>query len=222
MSEPKLSPQQRLRQTAFATSANELSQLPPSHSEIAFAGRSNAGKSSALNLITGVKNLARTSKTPGRTQLINYFSVAPELFLVDLPGYGYAKVPERIKAHWQKILQGYFEERDSLHLLVMLMDIRHPLTPLDQQMLDWCEASHLQTHILLTKADKLTRNHANQALQKVKKELSHYSMPLTIQLFSAVKPEIGLKEMQELLIDWIEYHTDPEHEAALEYGAEEE
>src|SRR5699024_2779387 len=127
--------QKMLQRTEFATSANDLKQLPESRSEIAFAGRSNAGKSSALNLITSKRNLARTSKTPGRTQLINYFTVKDDLYLVDLPGYGYAIVPERIRLHWQHILQNYFERGETLDMIIMLVDSRHPLTELDLEIL---------------------------------------------------------------------------------------
>ncbi len=207
---PPIDIRRHLQKTQFFTSANELSQLPKSQAEIAFAGRSNAGKSSALNRITGIRNLARTSKTPGRTQLINYFEIEPELFLVDLPGYGYAKVPERIKLHWQSVLQAYFEEREALNQLIMVMDVRRPLTELDTQMLHWCEASDLPTHILLTKADKLTRNHGNQALMKVQKEIAGYDNLVTAQLFSATKPEIGLAQLHELIGEWLTFHLFPE------------
>lgn len=197
-----------LRKTAFKTSANSLSQLPESRSEIAFAGRSNAGKSSALNLITGIRGLARTSKTPGRTQLINYFEVIDDLYLVDLPGYGYAKVPLEIREHWQKILQQYFEKRETLGGLIMLADSRMPLTELDKQMLHWCEYQELPTHVLLTKADKLSRNQAQSALAKVKKVLKEeFSIPITAQLFSATKPDIGLNEVHEYLGNWIQFYT---------------
>ena len=197
-----------LRKTTFKTSANGLNQLPEdSRAEIAFAGRSNAGKSSALNLITGQKTLARTSKTPGRTQLINYFEVSDGLYLVDLPGYGYAKVPLPMRAHWQKILQGYFEQRKQLDALIMLMDSRHPLTELDKQMLHWCEHQSLPTHILLTKADKLSKNEASKALHHVRKVIENeFTTPITVQLFSSTKPEIGLKEALQYLGEWINHH----------------
>ncbi|GGZ79484.1 putative GTP-binding protein EngB [Ignatzschineria indica] len=196
-----------LRKTTFKTSANGLNQLPDSRAEIAFAGRSNAGKSSALNLITGQKTLARTSKTPGRTQLINYFEVLDDLYLVDLPGYGYAKVPLPMREHWQKILQGYFEERKQLDALIMLMDSRHPLTELDKQMLHWCEYQELPTHILLTKADKLSKNEASKALHHVRKVVENeFTMPITVQLFSSTKPEIGLNEALQYLGAWINHH----------------
>lgn len=194
----------RFHKTSFLTSANALDQLPLHESrEVAFAGRSNAGKSSALNLITAQKTLARTSKTPGRTQLINYFKIDDNNYLVDLPGYGYAKVPERIRLHWQQILQGYFETRENLIGLVMLMDVRHPMTDLDEQMLHWCELKNLPTHILLTKADKLKRGPAQAALLSLKKALESYTMPVTCQLFSASDPKVGLKEIHTKLNEWL-------------------
>lgn len=199
-----------LRKTTFKISANSLSQLPEeSRAEIAFAGRSNAGKSSALNLITGQKKLAKTSKTPGRTQLINYFEIKDGLHLVDLPGYGYAKVPLPMREHWQKILQGYFESREQLDALIMLMDSRHPLTDLDKQMLHWCESQELPTHILLTKADKLSKNEASSSLHKVRKTLAEeFSIPITVQLFSSTKPEIGLNDALNYLGEWVKHHEE--------------
>lgn len=199
-----------LRKTTFKISANSLSQLPEeSRAEIAFAGRSNAGKSSALNLITGQKKLAKTSKTPGRTQLINYFEIKDGLHLVDLPGYGYAKVPLPMREHWQKILQGYFESREQLDALIMLMDSRHPLTDLDKQMLHWCESQELPTHILLTKADKLSKNEASSSLHKVRKVLAEeFSIPITVQLFSSTKPEIGLNDALNYLGEWVKHHEE--------------
>ena len=199
-----------LRKTTFKISANSLSQLPEeSRAEIAFAGRSNAGKSSALNLITGQKKLAKTSKTPGRTQLINYFEIKEGLHLVDLPGYGYAKVPLPMREHWQKILQGYFESREQLDALIMLMDSRHPLTDLDKQMLHWCESQELPTHILLTKADKLSKNEASSSLHKVRKALAEeFSIPITVQLFSSTKPEIGLNDALNYLGEWVKHHEE--------------
>ena len=197
-----------LRKTTFKTSANSLSQLPDdSRGEIAFAGRSNAGKSSALNVLTGQKTLARTSKTPGRTQLINYFEVKDGLYLVDLPGYGYAKVPLPMREHWKQILQGYFERRESLDALIMLMDSRHPLTELDKQMLHWCEFQELPTHILLTKADKLSKNEASKTLHQVQKILKEeFTTPITVQLFSSTKPDIGLKEALSYIGQWVDHH----------------
>lgn len=195
---------QRFHATKFLTSANTLEQLPGFDGrEVAFAGRSNAGKSSALNALTSQSTLARTSKTPGRTQLINYFEVDSQNYLVDLPGYGYAKVPERIRLHWQAIIQGYFETRKNLKGLIMLMDVRHPLTVLDDQMLRWCEAQSLPTHILLTKADKLKRGPAKTSLFKVEEALKEFAMPVSVQLFSATDHTIGLKEALSILDEWL-------------------
>lgn len=195
---------QRFHATKFLTSANQLNQLPETEGhEVAFAGRSNAGKSSALNALTSQSTLARTSKTPGRTQLINYFEVDPQNFLVDLPGYGYAKVPERIRLHWQSVIQGYFETRKNLTGLIMMMDVRHPMTVLDEQMLRWCESQDLRVHILLTKADKLKRGPAKSALFKVEEALKEFAMPATVQLFSAIDHTIGLQDALKILNEWL-------------------
>lgn len=195
---------QRFHATKFLTSANQLTQLPETEGhEVAFAGRSNAGKSSALNALTSQSTLARTSKTPGRTQLINYFEVDPQNFLVDLPGYGYAKVPERIRLHWQSVIQGYFETRKNLTGLIMMMDVRHPMTVLDEQMLRWCESQDLRVHILLTKADKLKRGPAKSALFQVQEALKEFSMPATVQLFSATDHTIGLQDALKVLNEWL-------------------
>jgi GTP-binding protein len=168
----------------FILSAWQPHQFPADDgTEVAFAGRSNAGKSSALNAVTGRKDLARTSKTPGRTQLINFFALDGAQRLVDLPGYGYAKVPERIKDHWQELLKRYIEARDSLAGLVIVMDARRALTDFDVQMLDWSRANGLATHILLTKADKLSRGESSATLKQVRAEVAGVA---TVQLFSAV------------------------------------
>ena len=187
------------RTTSFLTSAAGPEGFPPpAGPEIAFAGRSNAGKSSALNAITGLKGLARTSKTPGRTQLINFFDT-PGGRLVDLPGYGFAKVPDAVKARWQRLMEAYLNEREPLSGLVVVMDIRHPLKPFDEQMLGWAAHAELPVHVLLTKADKLTRNHQNQALAKVRRALPEASL----QLFSAVSGQ-GLDEVRALLARWLD------------------
>lgn len=174
----------RYQAVKFLNSVNELVQLPPDIGrEVAVAGRSNAGKSSALNLLTNQRQLARVSKTPGRTQLINFFLVEPERYLVDLPGYGYAQVPDAIRRHWQKLLEQYLRERVALRGLLLLMDIRHPLTALDRQMLDGCAYRQLPTHILLTKADKLSRGAALTALQQVQQPLKTDYPQASAQLF---------------------------------------
>ncbi|MDQ7017187.1 MAG: ribosome biogenesis GTP-binding protein YihA/YsxC [Gammaproteobacteria bacterium] len=186
----------------FVISANKLSQLPPSLAEVAFAGRSNAGKSSAINAITRNHKLARTSKTPGRTQLMNYFTVAEEVYLVDLPGYGYAKVPASMRAHWKKTLQVYFAERKPLKGLVVVMDVRLPLTPQDWNMVEWSVQSGVALHILLTKADKLSRNAANAVLFKVRDELEAEGVEATLQLFSSLKKQ-GVADVHQVLDEWL-------------------
>lgn len=187
-------------------SAAKLSQLPADEGlEVAFAGRSNAGKSSAINRITGQKSLARTSKTPGRTQLINFFSLDEMRRLVDLPGYGYAKVSEDIKRRWQQTMEQYLANRRCLRGLVLLMDVRHPLKEIDQQLLSWCWHVGMPVHILLTKADKLKRGQAQNTLLKVRREIdSHGPEGLTsVQLFSALKGT-GLDEVYRVLDRWLE------------------
>lgn len=189
------------RNTAFLTSAAGAKGFPPAAGpEVAFAGRSNAGKSSALNAITGLKGLARTSKTPGRTQLINFFDTPPNGRFVDLPGYGFAQVPDSVKAGWRQLMEDYLDGRDELAGVVLVMDIRHPLKPFDEQMLAWAAHAELAVHVLLTKADKLTRNHQNQALAKVRRALPGAS----IQLFSATSGQ-GVEEARGLLARWLEW-----------------
>ena len=193
----------------YLGSAVKLTQLPAdSGFEVAFAGRSNAGKSSALNTIVRQKKLARTSKTPGRTQMINLFSFDEERRLVDLPGYGYAKVPLAMKEQWKKTLQAYLQERECLRGLIMLMDIRHPLTELDCAMLDWSVASQLPTHVLLTKADKLKRGAAKNTLLTVKKALQSSKEWVSVQLFSALTQQ-GLEEVTFYLNKWFELEKKP-------------
>ncbi len=194
----------------FLLSAQELSHLPPdSGIEVAFAGRSNAGKSSALNAITTQRSLARTSKTPGRTQLINLFTLDPERRLVDLPGYGYAKVPEAIKRRWQRTLEAYLQERQCLRGLILLVDVRHPLKEFDTQMLDWCHQAGMAVHVLLTKADKLKRGAASNTLQAVRKELKASYPGATVQLFSALKGT-GVEEARVRLDEWFGIGQEPE------------
>ncbi|MEW8484416.1 MAG: ribosome biogenesis GTP-binding protein YihA/YsxC [Candidatus Thiodiazotropha sp.] len=194
----------------FLKSAARISQSPAdSGFEVAFAGRSNAGKSSALNVLCGQKSLARTSKTPGRTQLLNFFSLDDERRLVDLPGYGYAKVAESIKREWQKTLAHYIEYRQCLRGMVLLMDIRHPMTEFDRQMLDWNTHHGLPTHILLTKADKLKSGAAKNTLLQVKKALREHR-DITLQRFSALKKE-GIDECHQVLDLWFELEPEPPH-----------
>lgn len=189
------------RQASFFKSAAKLSQCPENEGrEVAFAGRSNAGKSSALNALTGSNKLARTSKTPGRTQLINFFQVQDDVFLVDLPGYGYAKVPEAMKKEWQHHMTDYLERRDALVGLVLLMDIRHPMKEFDQMMLNWSVSANLPLHILLTKADKLKQGAAKQVLNKLKQELARFPLVST-QLFSSLK-RTGVDQLAMKLDEW--------------------
>lgn len=185
----------------FLLSAPTLNELPHDQGiEVAFIGRSNAGKSSALNTITGLKGLARTSKTPGRTQMMNLFSLDENRRLVDLPGYGYAKVPLAVKHRWQKYINEYLQKRDCLKGLILIMDIRHPLKEYDQQCLEWAFQSNLPTHILLTKADKLSRGAAINTLIEVRKAIAHMDST-TVQLFSSLN-RTGLEEALLQLDNW--------------------
>ncbi len=193
----------RWRGVRFLYSVNALAQLPPDTGrEVAFAGRSNAGKSSALNLLTGQRRLARVSKTPGRTQLLNFFLVEPDRYLVDLPGYGYAQVPDSIRRHWGELLERYLRERAALRGLLLLMDIRHPLTEMDRQLLDGCAFRELPAHILLTKADKLSRGAALAALAQLKRGLAADYPGASAQLFSALTRQ-GTDEAHTRLDGWL-------------------
>ena len=179
-----------------------MKQLPPDTGyEVAFAGRSNAGKSSAINTLTDQKALARTSKTPGRTQQIVIFDLDEQRRIADLPGYGYAKVPEKLRAHWKQVMQQYFNSRQCLRGVVLVMDIRHPMKPFDQQMLAWCSASGIPCHVLLTKADKLKRGPAQAALHKLRNSLPSGS---TAQVFSAKSRE-GMDPLIEQLNQWYDF-----------------
>ncbi len=194
-----------LRQATFICSAPDLSTCPEDKGqEVAFAGRSNAGKSSAINCLTGQKKLARTSKTPGRTQQINFFTLDDEKRLVDLPGYGYAKVPESMKIAWQENMQDYLENRMSLKGIILLMDIRHPMKPFDEMMIDWSFQYQMPLHILLTKADKLKRGAASNSLQLVRNEIKKRGFAsVTAQLFSSLN-ENGADEARKKIVGWLE------------------
>ncbi|ENV48440.1 ribosome biogenesis GTP-binding protein YsxC [Acinetobacter brisouii CIP 110357] len=198
-----------LRQAEFLMSAPKLALcVEDTGYEIAFAGRSNAGKSSAINALTNQKQLARASKKPGRTQMINFFSLGnPNQRLVDLPGYGYAAVPEEMKRVWQKELENYLIHRESLQGLVLLMDIRHPLQHFDLMMLEWAHSRKLFVHILLTKADKLNRGPASKALIEVKQALKKMKLQFSIQLFSSLNKQ-GLEELASVMAGRLHYILD--------------
>lgn len=192
-------------QAKFINSAPRLQDAPPDQGlEIAFAGRSNAGKSSAINALVRQTALARVSKTPGRTQLLNFFEIDAKRKLVDLPGYGYAKVPEAIKKDWGKMMETYLSQRQALAGIVLVMDIRHPLTDFDWQMIEWCQHGNLRIHIILTKADKLNFGAAKNTLLQVQKELSHLEIGVTLQLFSALK-KTGIDDIHKVLDEWFEF-----------------
>jgi len=192
---------------SFLISAAKLAQLPVDEGgEVAFAGRSNAGKSSAINVLTNNQGLARTSKTPGRTQLINYFQLDEKNRIVDLPGYGYAKVPRKIKQQWGSLLDEYLRTRESLKGLILLMDCRHPLKEFDQQLLGWCNQTQLPVHILLTKSDKFKRGAAKSVLLSVQRDIAglfdNNAGIISIQLFSALK-KTGVDELIMTLDKWL-------------------
>ncbi|QZN98196.1 ribosome biogenesis GTP-binding protein YihA/YsxC [Symbiopectobacterium purcellii] len=193
--------------THFVTSAPDIRHLPAdSGIEVAFAGRSNAGKSSALNTLTNQKSLARTSKTPGRTQLINLFEVTDGVRLVDLPGYGYAEVPEEMKRKWQKALGEYLQKRACLQGLVVLMDIRHPLKDLDQQMIEWAVDVDLPVLILLTKSDKLASGARKAQLNAVREAVLAFGGDIQVEAFSSLKKE-GVDKVRQKLDLW--FNTRP-------------
>jgi GTP-binding protein len=199
-----------LQGAQFVLAAHRIAQLPhDSGGEVAFAGRSNAGKSSALNALTGHRGLARTSKTPGRTQQMVAFSLPPltqgegqpplEVRLIDLPGYGYAKVPPELRDHWKQEIDAYLHRRRSLRGIVLISDIRHPMKEFDRMMLEFCFATHLPCHVLLTKADKVSRSQAAQALATLRKELAAGGTQATAQAFSSSAPT-GVDEAREAVM----------------------
>lgn len=192
-----------LHKAHFLKSVAQLSQLPHDNGiEIAFAGRSNAGKSTAINVLTGIKGLAKTSKIPGRTQLINLFAIDDHRRLVDLPGYGYAAVPQAVKERWQQTLSRYLQNRHCLSGLILLMDIRHPLTEFDQHIIQWANSAKLPIYILLTKADKLARGPSLQILRNVQKSLEENGYTDNCQLFSALKGT-GIELARKHIIKWL-------------------
>jgi len=196
------------RTAQFLTGAPSLQQCPPEKgAEVAFAGRSNAGKSSAINALTQNKSLARTSKTPGRTQLINFFQLhnSPALRLVDLPGYGYAKVSQEMKKTWQKYISQYLSERQCLKGLVLIMDIRHPLQEVDTMLIDWAVESELPLHALLTKSDKLSRGAAQNTLHKLHTDIKNAGVDnsMTVQTFSALNGD-GVDQLAKQVGLWLQ------------------
>ena len=190
------------RSAFFFKSIASLADAPASVGEIAFVGRSNTGKSSALNTLTG-SQLAFVSKTPGRTRLINFYALGSERFIVDLPGYGYARVPEATRASWEELLGGYLQTRAPLCGLALVMDVRHPLTELDQSMLGWFCPTGKPVHVLLTKADKLSRESAQKVLRRVEGEIGAFAPNASVQLFSSLKKS-GLEEAQAVLLRWLD------------------
>lgn len=192
------------RHAAFEISIAQPKGLPPPNgAEIAFAGRSNAGKSSAINTLAAHTRLAYVSKTPGRTQLINFFRLRNGAVLVDLPGYGYADVPERVRREWQGLLENYLQERTNLIGLVLIMDSRRPLLELDRQMLGWFAPRGRPVHILLTKSDKLSKNEAASTLAKTRKALTEWGDAVTVQLFSSLK-KTGMDEVESIVAGWLD------------------
>ncbi|MCL5078584.1 MULTISPECIES: ribosome biogenesis GTP-binding protein YihA/YsxC [Neisseria] len=193
----------------FFTTVNHLKDLPDTPAEIAFVGRSNAGKSSAINTLTNHVRLAYVSKTPGRTQHINFFELENGNFMVDLPGYGYAQVPEAIRAHWVKLLGDYLQQRRQLIGLILIMDSRHPLKALDIQMLDFFHITGRPVHILLSKADKLSKNDQIKTLATVKKSLKPYTdrQKINVQLFSSLKKQ-GMDEVNQVVGSWFDAHRE--------------
>ena len=194
-------------QAAFYTTVNHIRDLPMHGGrEVAFVGRSNAGKSSAINALANHVRLAYTSKTPGRTQHLNYFALGNGRYIVDLPGYGYAKVPPEAKRHWEALLSHYLQHREELSGLVVIMDIRHPLTELDVTMLDWFQPAGKPVHILLTKSDKLSRQQATLTLNRVKAYLAENYPQCSVQAFSSLKKQ-GLDEAEAVIAGWL--HAEP-------------
>ena len=206
MTEPGRQPHNPLANAVYVASAHELAQLPPAEGpEVAFAGRSNAGKSSAINMLVGHNRLAFVSKTPGRTQMINFFVLPGQRFLVDLPGYGFAKVPEAERQRWGHLINVYLTSRQTLTGLVAIMDVRHPLTPLDRQLLEWFLPTGRPVHILLTKADKLSRQQAASQLAAIRRELSGFRQ-VGLQLFSSLDGQ-GVEEARRVIAGWLQAMT---------------
>lgn len=192
-----------LQNATFLTTVAQLRDLPPDALyEVAFVGRSNAGKSSAINTLANRTRLAYVSKTPGRTQHLNYFTVAENTYLVDLPGYGFAKAPEAIRSQWEGLLAPYLAKREPLAGVVLIMDSRRPLLELDQRMIDWIKPTGRPIHVLLSKSDKLSRQEATQVLRQVKAKLAEQSENFSAQLFSSLK-KTGVEEVEQVLSKWL-------------------
>jgi len=209
----------RFQGLSFFTTANAALGFPAnSRGEVAFAGRSNAGKSSAINTLANRTRLAFTSKTPGRTQHINFFTAGQDQYLVDLPGYGFAGVPIHVRRHWENFLSSYLQNREPLKGMALLMDIRHPLTPLDQLMLDWFLPSGRPVLLMLTKSDKLSRSQRINAARKVKAEIAPRASDLTVIPFSSVSRE-GLEETIEVLESWLDVSDQPSYTEDTDKGA---
>ena len=208
------------RNTRFLTTVADLRQLPDGAlAEVAFVGRSNAGKSSAMNTLCDHTRLAYVSKTPGRTQHLNFFTVRDGQYLVDLPGYGFAKAPEDVRKSWDRLIGPYLAERPQLAGLVMIMDARHPLTALDAQLLEWFLPTGTPVHVLLSKADKLTRQEQAKTLREVKAALARFGTQVTVQLFSSLK-KTGVDEARQVILDWLDgaAETGPGSEASVQPG----
>ena len=192
-----------LQNIEFVTTVADTRELPPAYgAEVAFVGRSNAGKSSAINALAQRKRMAFVSKTPGRTQHINFFRVGPDRYLVDLPGYGYAGVPAAARARWNELIGGYVQTRTCLRGVVLIMDIRHPLTPLDLQLFAWLKPAGMPVHVLLSKADKLTRQQATATLRDVTAALRDNCGDCSVQLFSSMR-KIGIAEAAAKIEHWL-------------------
>lgn len=190
-------------QLEFRYAVHQLADMPPDQGvEVAFAGRSNAGKSTAINALANRRKLAFVSKTPGRTQAINFFDMGNQRSLVDLPGYGYAKVPRQEQERWDELIGTYISNRNSLILLIIIIDIRRGLTPLDWQMLDWLAPTNKAVHVLLTKADKLNRQQADAMLKQTKTELARRPGEATAQIFSGTS-KTGVKQAQAVIARWL-------------------
>ncbi|MGB4466800.1 MAG: ribosome biogenesis GTP-binding protein YihA/YsxC [Azovibrio sp.] len=207
-----------LQQATFLTTVAHLRDLPEdSVAEVAFVGRSNAGKSSAINTLAGRVRLAYVSKTPGRTQHLNYFTVQPGKYLVDLPGYGFAKTPAAIRGQWEGLLGPYLQQRSPLAGLVMIMDIRHPMTDLDRRMMDWYLPTGRPIHVLLSKADKLSRQEQTKVLRQVKQALAELSERCSVQLFSSLK-KTGVEECEDVLGAWLDIPVPPRKKPPVKGG----